>query len=427
MTNVLAMFTDSSVTQVIIEKLQTDYSTELSLEFYGDTANSKVWVSGEKAIRSAFRVLKDRGMVNSGNYAFSYEFSEISPIAGPSASLAFALKFIDKFEKINFDLAATGVIRDTRSNARIEAVDSINEKISGAVQKLETGSMIFYPGLNDIDITDDVLKQADIKDVKLCPVNMVEEAVKALLDENARRSGVLHAAEKTSFQQDTNNPLPDSKPGKTSGKSGNLLTGLLLILLTVLCLSYWANTDILFFARFLKKQDTQTVNPKPLTNPEPIVINQNPKEPVKPQNPPVKTKPFHIKIALTGENQDAVYALNNELGLMFQKQGMIISGTGSDATLTGTVIISNKKEIPLQPYASSAQTIIQMNLSVKNMKLVSDTGKQHLIGSCSVHVEDTKDREAVGLANAVKSCAEQVEIKRKLKDMKTFLADISNK
>lgn len=163
-----------------------EVATEL---FEGTPApNTHVWVdheshdvmqSAEKGTRAAYRILRREGYINRSILA---EYTLNGPpmnIHGSSADLAFAIAFAtEKLSRNQFKpIAATG---ELIKNGSIGAVKGIINKLGAALHVLPAGGQCLYPEANEGEVPAELIRRAAELDIKLIPVNRLDEALSQL-------------------------------------------------------------------------------------------------------------------------------------------------------------------------------------------------------------------------------------------------------
>ncbi|MBN1466257.1 DUF4384 domain-containing protein [candidate division KSB1 bacterium] len=122
-------------------------------------------------------------------------------VTGESAGLAFCLKFVQHVlaQQKSIDgmpaVAATGILDNRLETARIEKVESINDKIRAALSVLQQGDYFFYPKENEAEIDDDLKDALVERQIKGIAVERVQDAINLYLehvapDTIARRPGL---------------------------------------------------------------------------------------------------------------------------------------------------------------------------------------------------------------------------------------------
>ena len=62
-------------------------------------------------------------------------------------------------------------------------------------------------------------------------------------------------------------------------------------------------------------------------------------------------------------------SINAYLESLFQKDGFVIDNTKFDGELSGKVIVTNKQEYQLEPYADSSETLVQRDIELHNLNM----------------------------------------------------------
>lgn len=73
--------------------------------------------------------------------------------------------------------AATGALSET---FQVEKVDGVAKKLQKAIEELPSGSLVFYPKANHGEIDAELHKKAAAKEIELCAVERLDEAVAKL-------------------------------------------------------------------------------------------------------------------------------------------------------------------------------------------------------------------------------------------------------
>lgn len=353
MANVWAIFSDSTASLVIMKKIVLDETSDLVLKSVG-IDNPQVRTSGEKAITGAYNVLRDLNRIKNGNHGFSYEFREIAPVIHSSASLAFALKLVQKIEKISFSIAATGIVLDSSQQSPVERIDNINEKIRAAGDVLMSGDVIFFPAKNRVEITLETENAVKNKGIILQPVSTVENAVKTVLALNQRR-----------IQDPLNKDPLINEFSSTKSHRPLLISALFVCLLSFLWF-FGKNIYITINNHLNVAQKTysdihykpsssewEAKNPHPAITPIPRNTTESNKKTVFTPTPK-QNRPLRLKLMLTGKNKKVVSAVNDAMAVKLQKLGMFINNKEYDGIIKGIVRLTGREDIPLQPYASSS-------------------------------------------------------------------------
>ena len=131
-----------------------------------------------------------RYITNDTRFAFTCGLSKRSARLGghgDSAGLAFCLHFVATYHPPLQNLsplpniAATGVLNEARTQAPVEPIDYINEKLIAALGDLKKGDLIFYPKENQGEVDPSLVTAADQQEVELIPVATAEQAIEVLL------------------------------------------------------------------------------------------------------------------------------------------------------------------------------------------------------------------------------------------------------
>jgi len=191
MSDVYAMFSDQTACRVLIREMVSDNAQGLVTRAVGEIG-SEVMDSADKAIRAAYDALKTEGRIHNGNYVFYYQFDGNITPAGASASLAFALKTVQKIEEIPFNMAATGIVTHSEGDAPVKKIKHLDNKIKGLLDagRMKGGDMIFVPQENERHIAPEIKAEADRQGVMIIPITSVADAVKkAVMFKEARSGG----------------------------------------------------------------------------------------------------------------------------------------------------------------------------------------------------------------------------------------------
>ncbi|MCP4111840.1 MAG: hypothetical protein GY749_40990 [Desulfobacteraceae bacterium] len=398
MSRVWAMFSDRTASTVVMDEIAAAEDTDLKLVSVG-IDNLQVKNSSEKAIRAAFKVLK-RDKSDGIGKGYSYEFSDLETVIHSSASLAFALKLVQKVKNIPFSLAATGVILDSSPVSPVERVDNINEKIIGAFRKLEPGDRIYFPGENLSEISEENRKTANEKGIVLQPVKTVEDAVCKVLD---RDTGV------------SQNNVPGNQG---SAIALFLLASVFFLILTSLFLIPGDYLKILNIED--KPADTNIKKPVNDIRPAPATDIKKPVNDVSPltakiitdhkHSPAVeKVRQLRFRIDISGQDTRITSALADNIAVILGKQDFIINNENYDGIISGNVSLTGREEIPLQPYAPLSAIVVRMNLVLDSMEIRMKNGDIHEMGMFSVPIEVTKDQENSIFSDGSKMLAEKID------------------
>lgn len=185
-----ALFDDGSTARILIGFLEPD-DVHVPLEPVSiNIPDREIKHSAQNGFYSALQVLKGIGYIKE-KYCFSYQFKEkgkSSYAMGKSAGLGFCLKFaqevyfMESGRKLDFTLAATGVITDGTKTAEVGRVGGIRLKLKGAMDCLDKGDKVFYPSENDKEIGPEIKEDAAGRGIDLISVSTVEQAVRKLLE-----------------------------------------------------------------------------------------------------------------------------------------------------------------------------------------------------------------------------------------------------
>ena len=138
---------------------------------------------------AAFQFLLHRRLISSGQgFSLAMEISDrqgqplAQKIRGHSGGLAFALALI--LHKAgrhpgNVEIGATGRLTNPRTGG-VKGVAGVAEKISGGLEHLPEGSIVFFPRENKGELTPKHGEQAQARGITLAPVSGLEEAVTVL-------------------------------------------------------------------------------------------------------------------------------------------------------------------------------------------------------------------------------------------------------
>jgi hypothetical protein len=173
---VWAVFSDETSGEVVMIPTFPDKKTGIVLEAVG-IDNIPARNSAVKAIRSAYNILISLGQIENRNYGFSYEFDGHSLTIGESASLAFALKLVEKTIDLSFSIAATGSVPNSTQQAPVNKVEYINEKVKAAASILKSNDVIFIPKKNLPEVSPEIKEIIESKGIHLKAVDSVEDAI----------------------------------------------------------------------------------------------------------------------------------------------------------------------------------------------------------------------------------------------------------
>jgi len=156
-----------------------------------------VILSAENGCFSAYQVLSRTGLIPKGKlYRFSYQFSDEGRnlnVLGKSAGLAFALKFsqevfrLGRKTELAYSIAATGVVENATETAKVIGIKDINSKLRAALLCLKENDIVFYPSDNENDIDQAIKDEVINRNIKLCSVSTVKQAVQKLIPPRPRK------------------------------------------------------------------------------------------------------------------------------------------------------------------------------------------------------------------------------------------------
>jgi len=152
MGKVWALFTDQTACEIKLNKMDVDQTDDLTLKPVAIN-DMRTKNSAEKAMLSAFSILKKIHKINNNPYCFTYEFKSTSTVLDSSASLAFGLGLVNKFKRFTFSIAATGIIDESSPTATVKPVNEIETKLLAAASVLGSGDVILYPHKNHSEIS----------------------------------------------------------------------------------------------------------------------------------------------------------------------------------------------------------------------------------------------------------------------------------
>lgn len=164
--------------------------------------------SAERGVWSALGLFESFFRPTGEDYFFLCEFADDEAndkASGQSAGLAFSLKFAHELyykitnKKLNFSVAASGVLSDSTGDAKVNKVDKINEKLEAAYLKLTSGDKIFFPAHNEDQVRKSIKTKIMNKGIILCPVKTVEQAIGLLFGISTPHTPKINRKTKISF------------------------------------------------------------------------------------------------------------------------------------------------------------------------------------------------------------------------------------
>ncbi len=160
------------------------YQAEVSVTSSSDESLQRALKQG---VIQAYTLMRWRQMAHDSHGVFVwFTFETERPVREASAGLLGALAFVDAYlsrcrsRTIPFDYAATGQVH--RVTGELEEVEYLPEKLLTALAQLAAGSRLFYPAIQDTQIEPVLKTTAKARDIHLCPVRTVEEAVLVMLE-----------------------------------------------------------------------------------------------------------------------------------------------------------------------------------------------------------------------------------------------------
>lgn len=186
-----ALFEDQSTSRLLCDFFTTAPGDDPVRLVFPDLEDTRVRNSASNGCLAAYQVLYQLGYLNPGeHFCLSFQFADHHRYFnshGSSAGLAFCLKFAQEIyhlktgRLLGYAIAATGSISDGTRGARIEAVQSLRNKLLAAFEVLSPGDAIFFPADNDADLDSELRDLAAAKEIQLSPVSTVDQALRTLL------------------------------------------------------------------------------------------------------------------------------------------------------------------------------------------------------------------------------------------------------
>ena len=401
MSKVWAIFSDSTASEIKLNKMSADMTKELSLHPVSIN-NPQVKNSAKKAMNAAFDALKFNNRLTDSNYSFTFEFKGLAQVIEASASLAFALALVTKLNQFPFSIAATGVIIESSRIAKIQKIDFIENKLDAAIKELAKGDIVFIPEKNFCEVSKSTQNQYKSKGIKIQPVSTVEDAVQKIFLFNGENE--IFVKQKIANQV--------KKRSIMRGGLGIFIFAICLILIKPLIfqnqrLNNSTKTEL------LPIKDSMAT--KILPENEPINITKNNKTDL--QN--------RIKIELTGDHKKIVTNIKERIAILFQNNGFVINNESYDGIVTGHVHISDRQETPLRPYAPAHAIIVSFNIVVKRLHFNSNNGDQIRMGTISDIIETTKDNE-MSIDSSLNDLFNNIDIHLFCKKIRFLLAEKDN-
>ena len=366
MSKVLALFTDGTVCEVIMEPFATGKTDSGPLHIYDIGFTNEVKLGVKNALFATRQALVDSRYMSARNsLCFVCQFDGNVNVMQQSASLAFAAKMVQKVLKISFDIAATGVVSNALPDTPVQPVDSINEKIQAAVKELRSGSLVLIPEENQDELSSETYAELNDKKIYLESVYSISDTVSkiVLFSENKGFSvkrktpspPFFHALSQLFSKgydtfnniRTTHHKITRQLAEKITPAEKTLYTSIFFIALT-------------FFPGFSYNQSKIHMN---------------------------------LQINLQGNDPVLIDEIVHTLKKRYKAKG--ISSTeinNHNGTLIGWVSSRIANEIPLIYHPTSSQIVIQMESRMEALKILSLNGEIVNLGDYLAEIETTKDK-----------------------------------
>ena len=361
--------------------------------------------SAEKAIHSSVSCLQKFRHIQR-NVAIHYGFSNNDNKIGESASLAFAVKTFAVCMGLSFDVAATGVVTSHESPGYVVKVarETIDSKISAAIEKLKPGDALLFPWENQQDIDTKLLERARAKGIRTKGVSSIEETMLWLLQETGR------------VPVDTNDVEGPSEGTKGIKRSTVALAGLLIM---VICLSgvcrivmckvigpHQEGMPTVFSIEALsdqpkeplpEKEDSSYHDPMSEAFPENVDVST---QAVRPGTQPVtalvpdprkaiQKHPLALKMEIMDNGSGLGPVVSSVLEDLFVRNGIVIRNKAYDGVVKGTL---SKKDLgshdPLGGTSNPAFIVAKKSLEILDLRIEGLSGQVFSMPLSSV-VEDS--------------------------------------
>ncbi len=386
MGRVWAVFSDNSAREIVMTRVGPDENGRLCLEHSG-IHNLDVVTSAEKAIRSACNVLISQKVLADRKLGFCYEFEENSQVIKTSASLAFALKFVDKIEAFPFSVAATGVVSESSGTGEIGQVGSLNEKLDAALRKLEKGDLFFYPLKNEGSIRPRLLAEAEEAGVDLVAVRTVQEAIFEIRKRCRAKKFPAPGATKT-----------------TNARHGVLVAA--LVVLAVVGVLFKAGIVPFDFSPEkrvhppaqapqkpegpaqvhsvgLSKNSTTPMEKKAkdfLENEHSSIDKKSQDAATDAKMGPRKVATKKVGLNFQGEDPEAVGAVKELFETWLRQKGYEIDAKDHDIEISGAVRLEQERTQPRMPYANQSLTLVERDFFLDQVRFSPENGAPVTIG-----------------------------------------------
>ena len=403
MGRVLALFSDKTSGEVILDDLDNEYLNGLSLNRIA-IYDQSVIDSAEKGINAAYNAMNKQKLLKKKSYEISYEFNGNQQAIGLSAGLAFLLAFVSMVEKINFSIAATGEIKNSKPSTKINCINNIDDKIGAAIKELKKGDKIFIPKGNKAEVDDSTIKELKGKEIDLFYIDTNEDAVNALISINRKNDKLI--------SNEANKNLPLSK--KILFK---ILFLTALILFVIFNLDNYNNVNIKKNINYSKDENMISTTKKGETLIKPTVFknieknksnenlinknkkskhNQNRKTDKNLTNitkQPETRKCHPIKIVLYGYPKNLILFFNNSFANTLINYGFCINDKKYNAIIKANIRVIDKEEILSMPFASSSDIILIKQILLENIKMELQNGDQYHFENISNFYKIVKENE----------------------------------
>ncbi len=217
-----------------------------------------------------------------------------SQIAGHSSGLALALALAKRLwpENDPGPIAATGEISSSGNGGRIKKISQFTAKARAAIKLLENGGSFFYPAENEAEMTPELRNKLEDKDIKLCPVGYVDDALHISFPKTftIESKTTPTTKPKTEFAA-TTAVIPQEKPCRNLG-----------FLLTATCLIALILAGSLYMVRnnpLIKTKTTTEATETPEIPKAPTIVK--PSKPLKPTRTAPLPRPA-FQVSITGKS-----------------------------------------------------------------------------------------------------------------------------
>ncbi len=363
---VLALFTDGTVCEVIMGTFATGKTDSDPLHIYDIGFTNEVKYGVKNALFATRQALIHSRYMNARETScFVCQFDGNVNVMQQSASLAFAVKMVQKILKIPFDIAATGVVSNALPDTPVQPVDNIDEKIQAAVKELRSGSLVLIPEENQGNLSSETYAELNNKKIYLESVHSISDTVSKIVlfsekkgfsvKRKAPSSPFFHALSRLFSKgngtfnniRSTHHKITQQLAEKITPTEKILYTSIFFIALT-------------FFPGFSYNQSKNHMN---------------------------------LQINLQGNDPVLIDEIEHTLKKRYKANS--ISSTeinNHNGTLIGWVSSRIANEIPLTYHPTSSQIVIQMESRMEALKILSLNGEIVNLGDYSAVIETTKDK-----------------------------------